>query len=109
MVMEDKQGGSSHMVLVGDLTVSGKGASGGVELTGKIGCVIRPCWVPTHFHQGSTGRLGLVSYREGSRVWGDVGVYHSPSRGTEVTLFWDSPACGLQPVLHPVSGSRPLS
>ena len=24
---------------------------GGRELTGKIGWIIRPCWVPTHFHQ----------------------------------------------------------
>lgn len=34
------------------------------------------------------------------------GVYHSPSRGTwEVTLFWDSPACGclsLYSILFPI-------
>ena len=96
--MEEQQGGSFTHGAGGGLDILRKRCfPGGRELTGKIGCIIRPCWAPTHFHQvlttGQTGPWCLTEKEAES--WVMWGVYHSPSVGTwEVTLFWDSPACG---------------
>ena len=85
---------------------------GGRELTGKIGCIIRPCWVPT-LPSSAHNRAdwALVSYREGSRVLGDVGSVPQSLKGHRGGDFvLGQPGLWLsQPVLHPVSGSRPLS
>ena len=53
----------------------------------------------------------LVSYREGSRVLGDVGSVPQSLKGHMGGDFvLGQPSLWLsQPVLHPVSGSRPLS
>ena len=99
MVMEAQQGRSfTHGGGRGLDRLRKRCFPGGRELTGKIGCIIRPCWVPTHFHQVlTTGQTGPSCLTEKeAESWVKWGVYHSPSRGTwEVTLFWDSPALAV--------------
>ena len=85
---------------------------GGRELTGKIGWIIRPCWVhtlPSSAHNSAD--WAFVSYREGSRVLGDVRSVPQSLKGHIGGDFvLGQPSLWLsQPVPHPVSGSRPLS
>ena len=113
MVMEEQQGRSfTHGGWGGLDRLRKRCFPGGRELTGKIGCIIRPCWVPT-LPSSAHNRAdwALVSYREGSRVLGDVGSVPQSLKGHRGGDFvLGQPGLWLsQPVLHPVSGSRPLS
>lgn len=100
------------MVLVGDLTVSGKGASqvGGVNREDRL---CHQALLGARFHQvlttGQTGPWCLTEKEAESWVmWGSVPQSLKGHMGGDFVL--GQPSLWLsQPVLHPVSGSRPLS
>ena len=111
VVMEEQQGrpsahgrgmgvggtGPAHKKALSARQGADPGASvGGREQTGRLGSIIRSCWVPTYFHQVLTaalrGQAGPSCLAESWVMWG---ACHGPWWGTwEVTLFCNSPAHG---------------
>lgn len=82
--MEEQQGGSFTHGAGGGLDSLRKRCFPGGGVNRKIGCVIRPCWVPTHFHQVLHNRADWgpgVRRRRKAESWSDVKCTTVPPKG----------------------------